>query len=202
MLWRLDDPASDANYRTLALLAIATVPVAIVGFLLEKELRVLFTKPLAAAIFLTINGVILFAGERLLRSRPRHSKAVTVATLSPSRAVAIGSSQILSLLAGISRSGVTMVAGLQSGMDHEESANFAFLLATPVIFLAGLFELPKLLGSAGDGVRAQAVVGAMCAGIAAYLAVRFLTRWFRTRTLMPFAIYCLVAGLASVIRFG
>jgi undecaprenyl-diphosphatase len=95
-----------------------------------------------------------------------------------------------------------MVAGLLNGLDHEDSANFAFLLATPVILVAGLYKLPSLMGTLGNGVRAQTLVGALCAMLAAYVAVRFLTRWFTTRTLIPFGVYSLVAGLACVVRFA
>jgi undecaprenyl-diphosphatase len=204
--WRslvvLDAESTDPGYRLLCLLAIATIPVAVVGLLLEKELRVLFTKPLDAAIFLSINGVILLAGERLRRRAPQHARRVTVESLAPSGAVALGLSQTLALFAGISRSGVTMVTGLWEGLDHEHAARFAFLLATPVILLAGLFELPNLVGAGGDGVRSQVFVGAVCAAFAAYASVRFLARWFTTKTLWPFGVYCLAAGLACVIRFA
>lgn len=201
-LWRLDAADADPQYRLLCLLAIGTIPVAVVGLLLEKELRVLFTKPLDAAIFLCVNGVILLGGERLLRARGTHVRTRTTATLSPQGALVIGSAQILALCAGISRSGVTMVGGLLDGLNHKSAADFAFLLATPVIALAGLFELPNLLGHLGDGVRAQTVVGAACAGVAAYISVRFLAKWFTTRTLWPFGIYSLLAGLICVVRFA
>jgi undecaprenyl-diphosphatase len=201
-LWQLRDPSMDENYRLLFVLALGSVPVGIAGVLLERQLRVLFDKPLAAAIFLTINGLILLAGERLLRSRGRHAKYQQLDSISPLSALAIGSSQVLALFAGISRSGVTMVSGLMGGLDHDESANFAFLLATPVILLAGLYKLPQLMGSLGDGVRLQTLVGALCAMVAAYVAVRFLTKWFTSKTLVPFGIYCLVAGLLCVVRFA
>lgn len=116
--------------------------------------------------------------------------------------VYIGSLQILALLAGISRSGVTMVGGLWRGLSHEDAARFAFLLATPVILAAGVLKLPSLAGSAGDHIHGQVVVGMVVTGIAAYLSVRFLVRYFETRTLTPFAIYCLVAGGASILRFA
>jgi undecaprenyl-diphosphatase len=201
-LWSLDAETTDPMYRLLCLLVIGTIPVAVVGLVAEKELRVLFTKPLAAAIFLSVNGVILLAGEQLLRRRGTHVRARTTATLSPRSAVAIGGAQILALCAGISRSGVTMVAGLTDGLSHKSAADFAFLLATPVIALAGLFELPNLLGHVGDGVRAQTAVGAVCAGLAAYVSVRFLAKWFTTRTLWPFGVYSLLAGLICVVRFA
>ena len=202
VLWRVNDPSADPQYRLLFLLAIATVPVGIVGLLFEHKLRVLFVKPQYAAAFLILNGLILVGGELLRRRSPQHVRAVTTANLSVSRAVGVGSSQIAALFAGISRSGVTMVSGLASGMDHEESANFAFLLATPVILLAGLLKLPDLIGPLGNGVRGQTIAGSVAAGIAAYLSVRFLTRWFNTRTLWPFAIYSLAFGIACSIYFA
>ncbi len=201
-LWHLGDPEMDPNYRLLVVLAVATVPVGIVGLALEHKLRVLFANPLAAAIFLSINGVILLVGEYLRRSRGRHVAYGHLETMTLGTALAIGSSQILALFAGISRSGSTMVAGLMTGLDHEESANFAFLLATPVILLAGLYKLPDLLGPLGNGVRLQTVVGALCAMVTALVSVRFLTKWFTTKTLIPFGIYSLVAGLACVVRFA
>ena len=201
-MWQLGDPEMDANYRLLFVLAIATVPVGIAGVLLEHKLRVLFAKPLSAAIFLSINGVILLVGERLRRNGGRHVSFKRLESMTPLNAFAIGCAQIFALLAGISRSGITMVAGLMSGLDHEESANFAFLLATPIILLAGLYKLPDLLGPLGDGVRMQTLVGSLCALVTAMISVRFLTRWFTTKTLIPFGVYSLVAGLLCVVRFA
>jgi undecaprenyl-diphosphatase len=110
--------------------------------------------------------------------------------------------QILALLAGISRSGVTMAAGLLRGLDHEEAARFSFLLATPVILAAGVLKVPDLAGPLGNGVRGQILAGSLAAGLAAYLSVRFLVRWFRTRTLWPFSIYCLVVGTSCAVYFA
>ena len=201
-LWRISEPNIDPSYRLLFILAVATIPVGITGLVFEHRLRTLFAKPLAAAVFLTINGLILLFGEWLRRQRGRHEAKKDLATLRGGQAVAIGSSQILALFAGISRSGATMVAGLLGGLDHEEAANFSFLLATPVILLAGLYKIPDLLGPLGDGVRVQSFVGALFAGVAAYFAVRFLTRWFTSRTLTPFGVYSLVVGVACIIRFA
>jgi undecaprenyl-diphosphatase len=114
----------------------------------------------------------------------------------------IGVFQTLALFAGISRSGITMVVGLARGMDHEDAARFSFLLATPVILAAGVLKLPSLAGPAAATIHGQVVVGMLTAGAAAYLSVRYLVRYFRTRTLTPFAVYCLVAGLACVVRFA
>jgi undecaprenyl-diphosphatase len=118
------------------------------------------------------------------------------------QAVIIGSAQILALLAGISRDGVTMVAGMARGLSREDAARFAFLLATPVILAAGALKIPDLLGPLGNGIRGQILLGSVLSGVGAYLAVRFLLRYLRTRTLTPFGVYCLVAGLASVVYLG
>jgi undecaprenyl-diphosphatase len=124
-----------------------------------------------------------------------------LAQLSYLSAIAIGATQILALLAGISRSGVTMAGGLWRGLDHEDAARFAFLLATPVILAAGVLKVPSLFGTAGAHIHGQVIVGVIVCGITAYLSVRFLVRWFQTRTLTPFAVYCLVFGALSMIRF-
>jgi undecaprenyl-diphosphatase len=208
---RLETPQE----RLAWLLIVATIPAGITGLALEHTLRTLFAKPLAAAIFLTINGLILFAGERyrrraavrkLVQDHPTAHTATEegrrLDTLDFKEAGVVGVAQVGALFAGISRSGITMVAGLVRGLDHEDAARFSFLLATPIIFAAGIYKVPDLAGHLGNGVRGQALVGSIFAGIAAYISARFLMRFFETRTLMPFAIYCLVFGAVSVIRFA
>ena len=230
------------------MIVLATIPVGITGLALEHVFRTVFAKPLAASVFLFINGVVLLLGERARRGAEQQPVAavaepvaasvsrgggVAVAERPPAgaghgtpgggrsagdveaavesdRRIArisyrdgfyVGSMQVLALLPGISRSGITMVGGLWRGLDHEDAARFAFLLATPVIFAAGVLKLPSLAGSAGDHIHGQVVVGAIVCGITAYLSVRYLVRYFETRTLTPFAIYCLIVGAASIVRF-
>ena len=115
------------------------------------------------------------------------------------RAIVIGSAQIVALFAGISRDGVTMVTGMRRGLAREDAARFAFLLSTPVILAAGVLKIPDLFGPLGSGIRGQILLGSVLSGLGAYAAVRFLVRYLRTRSLVPFGIYCLVAGLASVV---
>ena len=201
-LWKLNDEAMDKNYRRLLIIAIGSIPVSIAGLLLEKSLRVLFAKPLAAACFLTLNGIILLVGERLVKSRGKHVQLKKLDTLNFGSALAISSAQISALFAGISRSGATIVAGLLGDLNHEEAAKFSFLLATPVILGAGLYKLPSLIGHGGDGVRMQTFIGALFAMGASYISVKFLTKWFAAKTLVPFGIYSLVIGLLCVIRFA
>ncbi|HEY4938424.1 MAG TPA: undecaprenyl-diphosphate phosphatase [Actinomycetota bacterium] len=202
--------------RLAWLLVIATIPAGITGLALEHTLRTQFAKPLAASIFLTVNGLILLAGERV-RRRAGVRKLATVPagasamgpepgrrldTLDFKESVVIGVAQIAALFAGISRSGITMVAGLVRGLNHEDAARFSFLLATPLIFAAGLYKVPDLLGPLGNGVRSQALVGAVFSGVAAYLSTKFLIKFFETRSLLPFGIYCLVAGGLCILRFA
>ena len=200
--------------RMAWLLVVASIPAGLTGIVLEHALRTLFAKPLAAAIFLTVNGFILLGGERVRRraavrklvaQTPTSSDGGEVGrrldTLEFKEAGAVGVAQIGALFAGVSRSGITMVAGLVRGLDHEDAARFSFLLATPIIFAAGIYKVPDLAGHLGDGIRGQALVGSIFAGLAAYASIRFLMRFFETRNLMPFAIYCLAAGAISIIRF-
>jgi undecaprenyl-diphosphatase len=221
---------TDADQRLAWLLVIATIPVGITGLALEHTFRTLFAKPLAAAIFLAINGLILLAGEALRRraatddpddddSQPAPQPQPATSTISPAadvrraptrrlatlhygEAAIIGFFQTFALLAGISRSGIAMVGGLARGLSHRDAARFSFLLATPVILAAGVLKLPTLAGPAGDHIHGQVLLGAAVAGLASYASVKWLTRYFETRTLIPFAIYCLLAGTICIIRFA
>jgi len=274
------------------MIILATIPVGLVGVVADKPFREVFGKPIVAGVFLIVNGIILYCGEKFRprasiqadqmvaadRNRelvsaagpagyqpadsryqavppgygPEHDPYAALyqpheATYRPGRsasresgqvprarhrqvsthqalrqgetaqalaaderlirigylkAVTIGAAQILALLAGISRDGVTMVAGMTRGLSREDAARFAFLLATPVILAAGVLELPKLTGPLGNGIHGQILVGSALSFVGAYLSVRFLMRYFQTRTLTPFAVYCFVFGLLSVVYLG
>ncbi|MCU1454285.1 MAG: bacA [Acidimicrobiales bacterium] len=206
---------SDSDERLGWLLIVASIPTGVLGLLFEHRLRTVFAKPLAASLFLTVNGVILGVGEWARRraasradapeeavSHDDASSRRRLATFEFREAGFVGVAQTASLFAGISRSGVTMVAGLLRGLDHEDAARFSFLLATPIILAAGVYKLPDLFGPLGNGIRGQVLVGSIVSGLAAYAAVRFLVNYFETRTLTPFAIYSLVVGGALSVRFG
>jgi undecaprenyl-diphosphatase len=207
---RIETPSQRLGW----LLVVATIPAGIMGVALEHKFRTIFAKPAAAAVFLMVNGLILIAGERLRRRDEVRALATRMPqsdtsdepgrrldTLNFKEAGVVGVAQVFALLAGISRSGITMVAGLLRGLDHEDAARFSFLLATPIILAAGLYKIPDLI-SLGHGIYGQILVGSICAAIGAYISVRFLVRWFKTRTLWPFAVYCLVVGGISVVHFA
>ena len=116
-------------------------------------------------------------------------------------AIGLGASQILALMPGISRDGIVMVSGMFRGLTRQDAARFSFLLSAPVIFAAGLLKIGDLTGPLGNGIRGQVLFGSVLSGIGAYLALRFLVRYLSdaSRTLTPFAIYCLAGGLGSLI---
>jgi undecaprenyl-diphosphatase len=204
------------DQRLAWLLVLATIPVGFVGLVAEHWVRTHLGKTLPAAWFLFVNGLILLFAEYLRSSTGSHAlqheeyvdervsgpaSDARLARIPVGPAVVIGATQILALAPGISRSGVTMVAGLLRGLSREDAARFAFLLATPVILAAGVLKLPDLGGHLGDGIRGQVLFGSILSGVGAYLAVRFLTRYLDRRSLRPFGYYCLIAGLLSIIRF-
>jgi undecaprenyl-diphosphatase len=195
----------DTDARLGWLLVVGTIPAGLLGLLLEHPLRTLFASPRSAAVFLALNGVVLYGAERLRRRAPGPDRldaepdARIARRVSWHQALAVGSAQALALIPGFSRSGATMGGGLLAGLSNEDAARLAFLLATPIIGAAAVLKLPELLGAEGDGVRGQALAGALCAAASAYLAVRFLMRFFETNRLTPFAVYCGVSGILSFV---
>ncbi|MGW1167851.1 undecaprenyl-diphosphate phosphatase [Streptomyces sp. NPDC002550] len=207
------------DQRLAWLIISACIPVGVAGVALDKIFRTTLGRPIPTAIFLALNGIVLFVTEQLRRGgsgRRRAEDAVTpddehlspdelsdrrITRMTIRQAVTIGAAQILALLPGISRSGSTISAGIFKGLNHEDSARFAFLLATPVIGGAALLKLPPLLGSQGNGLRGPLLAGGIAAFVAAYLATRYLVRYFENRTLVPFAVYCTLAGLGSLAYF-
>jgi undecaprenyl-diphosphatase len=196
--------------RLAWLIICATIPVGILGVVLEHPVRVALAKPLSAAIFLMFNGCILLAAERYrrrtevralaLREGAKEDGGRRLDSLEYREAGMIGVAQSSALIAGISRDGVCMTAGLVRGLDNADAARFGFLLATPPILAAGVYKLGDLTGPLGNGgVRGAAVVAAVFAAATAVVTVHFLTRYFKTRNLTPFGIYCLLFGAAMVI---
>jgi len=200
------DPA-DSDAKLGWLLVVGTIPAGVIGLLLEHPLRSLFASAASAAAFLILNGVLLLVFERFRKRPPRPGDYLgdsdsRIAKLSWRQAFGVGVAQAAALVPGISRSGITMGGGLLFGLSNEDAARYSFLLATPIIAAAGLLKLPELMGSAGDGVRAQALVGAIAAALTTYLAVRFLLKFFETNRLTPFGIYCIAMGVFCTIVFA
>ena len=200
-----DRQIADPDAKLGWLLVLGTIPAGILGLLLQDHLRKLFASPEYASIFLALNGVMLFGAEALRRRAPvaaEDDDERIAKTVDWGQAAAVGAAQSVALIPGFSRSGAAMGGGLLVGLSHKDAARFAFLLATPLILAAAALKLPELAGPEGNGVRGQALVGALCSALAAYLSVRFLMRYFETRTLTPFAIYCVCAGTACAIYFA
>jgi undecaprenyl-diphosphatase len=196
---------TDTDAKLGWLLIVGTIPAGILGLTLQDSLRKLFASPEYASIFLALNGLMLFGAEALRRRAPvvaEDDDERIARTVGWRQAFTVGGAQAIALIPGFSRSGASMGGGLLVGLSHKDAARFAFLLATPIILAAAVLKLPDLAGSQGDGVRGQALVGALFAALGAYLAVRFLMRYFETRTLTPFAVYCLCAGTACAIYFA
>jgi undecaprenyl-diphosphatase len=206
--------------RLAWLIVTATIPVGILGLALEHPIRTALAKPLAASIFLIVNGFILLAAERFRRRADVRELAVRegakddggrkLDSLEYREAGVIGTFQSTALIAGISRDGIVMTGGLVRGLDNEDAARFAFLLATPPILAAGLVKFSDLTGRIhlGHGyataqqahdLRIAAVIAAVVAAVVAVGTVHFLTRYFKSRNLIPFGVYCVLFGAAMVI---
>ena len=192
--------AHDTYARLGWLLVVSTIPAGVLGILFEEQLKMLFATPKAAAFFLLCNGVLLFAAEVLTR----RAKSVTsederISRISWLQAVRIGCMQSLALLPGLSRTGATLAGGLSVGLSHEDAARYSFLLATPIIFAAAVLKIPELLISGSLNAIETTLIGSICSAIAAYFSIRFLTKYFKTRTLIPFAGYCMLAGAFTLV---
>ena len=192
-------PKSEARH-VLLLLVLGTIPAGLVGLILRNRLADLFADFHVAAIFLILNGVLLAFGEFLRR----RAGSAQLATLKPWHAIVIGTSQVIALLPGFSRSGATMTGGLLVGLEHQSAARFSFLLATPIILAAGVLEVPKLLQPEARAALGPALLGGVIAGVLAYLSTAVLMRYFKQQevnALLPFAAYCVLLGLVALI-FG
>jgi undecaprenyl-diphosphatase len=193
------------SFRVLSYIVIATIPVGILGLAFGDYFQSIFGKPQYSALFLTLNGLLLITAERLSRrditAELQDSDAEIDRRVSAKTAVAIGFGQSLALFAGISRFGVTMSAGLLRKLNHSVASDFAFLLSLPVIVGASIIKLPELFTTSANELLGQILLGSVISFIATYISVTFLVRWFKTKTLYPFAIYCLVFGIFSFVRF-
>lgn len=183
----LKEVDKDDDQKTIWLLIVATIPAGIVGVLLEKRIEHLLSVPLLAVVMLVVNGLIMLAGDRLVRHGEER-----IGRMGFGQALVVGVAQILALIPGISRSGMTIVGGLAVGLSYETAARFSFLMATPVILAAGVLEVHKLHV---HGLLGQSAIGFVVAAVVAYLSVRYLMRYFETQRLRPLAIISVTAGV-------
>ncbi|MGA7869610.1 MAG: undecaprenyl-diphosphate phosphatase [Candidatus Binatus sp.] len=194
---------ADTDAQLGWLLIVGTVPAGLIGLLFQKQVEKLLTSPFDVACFLALNGGMLYLSEFLRRQAKSGGNLADAdqriaAELSWWQSVKIGLMQIFALLPGFSRTGSTIAGGLMVGLAHEDALRFSFLLATPIIGAAAALKLPVLFAS-GSAAIGTALTGAACAGVTAYVSVKFLTRYFKTRTLAPFAVYCFLVGLLSLV---
>lgn len=200
------------NERLAMLLMVGTIPAAVLGVFLESRIKALFASPYEAAMFLTVNGLLMLGFEQLRRRAERraalHAESrveqeehfARAERISFRAAAIVGACQALAFLPGISRSGVTIGGGLIAGLRHQEAARFSFLLATPVILGASILEVPQLFE---PGIPlGEYVAAAVLSGLAAYASARFLLRYFRSGRLDPYGFYCIAAGLVSLALLG
>lgn len=183
--------------KLLFLIMIGTIPAAIIGFIFEKKLTILFGSALAAAVFLILNGLLLFVGEKAVSKGKKD-----IEDLSYKQAAIIGLFQSLALIPGFSRSGSSITAGFWMGLKHEESARFSMLLATPIIAGAAILEVPKLFKPANRPLLHTSIIGGVAAGICALIAVNILMRWFNKKevnAMRPFSFYCWIVGAIILI---
>lgn len=187
-------PSND-HARLFWLLVVASIPAGLLGLLFEKKLKLLFGSVTIVTVFLILNGVVLLVGDALKHRRASHQ----LENMGWRRALAIGVAQAFALFPGFSRSGVTLVGGLATGLDYAASARFTFLMATPIIAAAGLLEVPKLFKAHVHMDPGLVFLSGLVAGGFAYLSTWILMRYFNThevKALRPFAFYCIAAGLA------
>lgn len=207
------DVDPDGYGRQFALVVVGTIPAGLIGLIFQKVLERGFSIPILASAFLVANGAVLLAGEQLWKRQRMREKVIaaqapmfgsvgrSINEMTFVQAALIGFAQCFALIPGFSRSGLTMVAGMANGLSHEAAARFSFLLATPIILAAGVLEVPKLLQQQYRADLPIAAAGGVVAGVAAYLSVRFLMKFFETNRLDPFAFYCVIAGTLAFLYF-
>lgn len=197
---------SDIDARLAWLLIIGTIPAGLVGLLFKHFIRKELLSGYFAAVFLTLNGLLLFGAELMRRKAPLSNATDSderISKMSWKQGFKVGLMQVLALMPGFSRTGSTIAGSLLVGLSHEDSVRFSFLLSTPIIAAAAALELPRLIASGNFSVMGVALAGGLCAALFSFLSVKFLTAYFKTenRRLTPFAIYCIVVGGVSLVYF-
>lgn len=184
----------DSEARLLWWVLAAAVPAMVVGFFFEELFEQVFKAPVATAILLLATAGILFFGERLATGEQ------DLGTLSWPASLTIGLAQAVAILPGISRSGATIAAGRWRGLSREAAARFSFLLATPTILGAALWKMTQV-ALAGELLAQGPVLlgGMVTAALVGYVCIGWLMRHLRRGSLVPFAIYCMAAGIGWLL---
>lgn len=178
--------------RLFWFLVMATIPGALIGFLLESSAETIFRAPLLIAIMLIIMGVVLYWADQ------RGKKRVSLEHITMGTALTIGLSQALAIIPGVSRSGITMTAALLLGLKREDAARFSFLLSTPIIFGAGVIKLPELISHPAL-ITGNFIIGIVISALAGLASIGFLLKFLQTRNFLPFAWYRFLLGALVII---
>jgi undecaprenyl-diphosphatase len=191
---RRGDDRDRAGTRLAGLLLIASIPAAVAGLTLESLFEELFERPGFVAVELLVTAAILLVGEAIY-ARMRPSSRRDVGRITVVDAVVVGVLQAVAISPGISRSGATISGGMVMGLSREAAARFSFLLSVPAIAGAALVAVPDLPpGTDWGSVAAASAV----AGITGFAAIAFLLHYLRTRTMRPFAVYCVALSAISL----
>jgi undecaprenyl-diphosphatase len=173
-------------------LVAATIPGAVVGFLLEKKAETIFREPILIATMLILLGVLLYWADR------RGVKHIEMNRITFRTSLFIGLSQALAIIPGVSRSGITMTMGLLMGLTREGAARFSFLLAAPIIFGAALVKLPFLISNPSI-LTINFIIGILVSFVIGILSIGFLLRYVQTNNFLPFAWYRFILGSLVIV---
>jgi undecaprenyl-diphosphatase len=173
-------------------LVAATIPGAVVGFLLEKKAETIFREPILIATMLILLGVLLYWADR------RGVKHIEMNRITFRTSLFIGLSQALAIIPGVSRSGITMTMGLLMGLTREGAARFSFLLAAPIIFGAALVKLPFLVSNPSV-LTINFIIGILVSFVIGILSIGFLLRYVQTNNFLPFAWYRFILGSLVIV---
>lgn len=178
--------------RLFWFLVLATIPGALIGFVLEDTAETVFRNPMLIAIMLIIMGIILYWADQ------RGKKSVSLERINLGTALAIGLAQSLAIIPGVSRSGATMTTALLLGLNREDAARFSFLLSTPIIFGAGVIKMPELVANP-EMITVNFIVGIVVSAVVGLASIGFLLKYLQTKTFLPFAWYRFLLGALVLI---
>lgn len=187
--WLKPETRNSEDARMLLYMVVGTIPIGLAGILAKKAIEGPLRSIAVIGTTLIVVGILMGIVEKTAR----HERGLSEFKLKD--ALLVGLAQVLALIPGVSRSGITLVAAMLLGFRRDASARFSFLLSIPAVTAAGVFELPKLM-KGGEVSGVSLAVGLLTAAISGYLAVAWLIRYLRTRTTMGFVVYRIILGLS------